>query len=438
MHIFWPLLIEVFLAVLIGLADTLMLYGVSKTAVGAVGSSATYMNFINVSFIVISGGMLAVFTQFVGAKKIPDAQKALKMALIINATIAIIVSIILIFFAHPILNALMGESDLVNKAAQYLQIVGGTSIFMALTPIIAEYMRSFGHDKSPMLSSVVANIVNITLNIFAIFVFGWGVIGVAVATAVSHFVNFICHIIMASILIPSDSDPAEIKSKVIIKDALKVGLPTAFETFFYFGSMAAIISMLNYYDSSGLLATIRVTVEHIAIFAYIPSAALAHANALKTGFRCGRHNYQRCLKQTHQVVLWGIITSASIAIILALLAEPMVIFLTTKEGVNGEEIPNIIRMVKICLWIHVALEVGRATNMIIGHSLKASGDGWFVGIIGMISMTIFIIGGSYLFVFVLPLAIIGIFIALTLDEIIRAILMLIRWNTKKWSRKSFL
>jgi putative MATE family efflux protein len=438
MHIFWPLLIEVFLAVLIGLADTLMLYGVSKTAVGAVGSAATYMNFINVFFIVISGGMLAVFTQFVGAKKIPDAQKALKLSLAINASIAIVISIILILFAHPILDALMGESDLVSKAAQYLQIVGGTSIFMALTPIVSEYMRSFGHDKSPMFSSVIANIVNITINILAIFVFEWGVIGVAIATAVAHFVNFAAHIIFAWKLIPRDTDRSQIKSKVILNDALRVGLPSAFETFFYFGSMAAIISMLNYYDSTGLLATIRVTVEHIAIFAYIPAAALAHANALKTGFRCGRHNFNKCLKQTHQVALYGIGISVILAIILAIFARPWVSILTSGEQLTPEAYENIVRFVKICLWIHVGLEAGRATNMIIGHSLKASGDGWYVGIIGMISMSIIAVGGSYLFGFTLQLAVIGIFIALALDEIVRAILMLIRWNTRKWSNKTFL
>jgi Na+-driven multidrug efflux pump len=44
--VFWPLLIEIFLSVLVSLSDTLMLYGVSEKAVAAVGTSITYLNFM--------------------------------------------------------------------------------------------------------------------------------------------------------------------------------------------------------------------------------------------------------------------------------------------------------------------------------------------------------------------------------------------------------
>jgi Na+-driven multidrug efflux pump len=67
--VFWPLLIEIFLSVLVSLSDTLMLYGIGQTAVAAVGSAITYLNFINVAFIILSAGMLTVFTQYVGANQ---------------------------------------------------------------------------------------------------------------------------------------------------------------------------------------------------------------------------------------------------------------------------------------------------------------------------------------------------------------------------------
>ncbi len=71
--VFWPLLIEIFLSVLVSLSDTLMLYAVSPQAVAAVGSAITYLNFLNVSFIILSAGMLAVFTQML----VPTKQKSL-------------------------------------------------------------------------------------------------------------------------------------------------------------------------------------------------------------------------------------------------------------------------------------------------------------------------------------------------------------------------
>ncbi|MFA5235635.1 MAG: MATE family efflux transporter [Bacilli bacterium] len=438
-NIFWPLLVEVFLAVLVTLTDTLMLYGVSGEAVGAVGSAATYLNFVTVAFAIFSTGALAVFTQFVGAKRHYAAQHALKLSLFINFAIALLISLTFIFFSTPILELLMGDSTLIPLASQYLQIVGGSAIFFGLTPIIGNYMRSFGHDKSPMFASLFANVVNIVLNYLAIYVFGWGVVGVAVATAASHLVNLIGHIVLAFVFVPKLTECSlDLNTKVILKDIVKIGLPSAFETFIYFGAMAAVVTILNLYDPSGVQVTVRVTVEHIASIAYIPSAALAHANAIKTGFRCGRHAYDRCSAETQRIALWGLVVSVSIATLLALFGEPIINLFTTSEGLQGSELEEIVTLVKTCLWIQVGLEVGRSINLIVGDSLKVAGDSLFVGIIGFLSLTVVVGVGSYVFGYHLGLGVIGVFTMLALDEIIRGLLMLFRWNTRRWSRKTLI
>jgi len=436
-NIFWPLLIEVFLAVLVNLSDTLMLYGVSNEAVGAVGSAATYLSFVNVAFVIFSSGALAVFTQFVGAKRHYAAQHALKLSLFVNFGIALIIAGALIFFPTEILRLLMGDSELVYAASQYLQIVGGSVLFTALTPIIGNYMRAFGHDKSPMFASLAANVTNIVLNVLAIYVLRWGVLGVALATAVAHFVNLVGHIVLAFVHVPKITDTTlDTSTKVILKDIMTIGLPSALETFVYFGAMAAVVTILNNYDPSGVQITVRVTVEHIASIAFIPSAALAHANSIKTGFRCGRHNYDKCLKETQRIGLWGLGISVSLAILLALFGEPIINLFTSSEGIYGVELEEIVRLVKLCLWIQVGLEVGRSINLIVGESLKVAGDAVYVGIVGFISLTLIVGVGSYFLGFSLGLGVIGVFIVLALDEVLRGLAMLFRWQTRKWSHKT--
>jgi putative MATE family efflux protein len=436
-NIFWPLLIEVFLGVLVTLTDTLMLYGVSGEAVGSVGSAATYLNFVTVAFTIFSTGALAVFTQFVGAKRHRTAQHALKVSLFINFAIALVISLTFIFFSTPILELFMGDSSLLPMASQYMQIVGGSVIFVSLTPIIGNYMRAFGHDKSPMFASILANVINIVLNYLSIYVFDWGVVGVAFATAVSHLVNLLGHIVLAFIFVPKIADDhLETKTGVIVKDMIRIGLPSAGETFIYFGAMAAVVTILNLYDPSGVQVTVRVTVEHIASIAYIPSAALAHANAIKTGFRCGRHSYDRCASETQRIALWGLVISVSIAVLLALFGEPIIHLFTTTEGVPGSELEEIVSLVKLCLWIQVGLEVGRSINLVVGDSLKVAGDALFVGIIGLLSLSIVVGVGSYLLGYRIGLGVVGVFIVLALDEIIRGLLMVFRWNTRRWSKKT--
>ncbi len=436
-NIFWPLLIEVFLAVLVSLTDTLMLYAVSNEAVGAVGTAATYLSFITVAFTIFSTGALAVFTQFMGAKKHYTAQHAFKIALVINLVIGLFISFTFIFFSTPILRLLMGTSDLIPAASIYLQIVGGSIFFNAMTPIVGNYMRAFGHDKSPMFASLAANVTNITLNILAIYVFHWGVIGVAAATATAYFVNLFGHIILAYIHVPQITQKKiDISNRDLIKDMLKVGFPAAIETFVYFGAMSVVVTVLNLYDPTGIQVTVRVTVEHIASIAYIPSAALAHANSIKTGFRCGRHNYERCASETQRIALWGLGVSVTIALLLAFFGDPIIRIFTSSEGMVGEELEAIVNLVKICLWIQVGLEVGRSINLITGESLKVAGDAMFVGIVGFISLTIIVGFGSYLLGYYFGFGVIGVFIVLALDEILRGLLMIFRWNTRTWAKKT--
>ena len=195
--VFWPLLIEIFLTVLVSLSDTLMLYGVGQTAVAAVGSSITYLNFLNVSFLILSAGLLAVFTQYVGANQAEVTKKAAWMGVIVNSIIALFVMGLIYLFFSQFIHFIIPDQTIADLATQYGLIVGIASIFIAINPIIGNYMRAFGHDKSPMVATIIANIINITLNYLAIFVFDWGVAGVAWATVIAHAGSFVAHVVLA-------------------------------------------------------------------------------------------------------------------------------------------------------------------------------------------------------------------------------------------------
>lgn len=229
--VFWPLLIEIFLSVLVSLSDTLMLYAVSPQAVAAVGSAITYLNFLNVAFIILSAGMLAVFTQYVGANQAEVTRKAARLGVLINAFIGIGVMALIYVFFSEFIHFIIPDQRIADLATEYGLIVGAASIFIAINPIIGNYMRSLGHDKSPMVATIIANVINIVLNYVSIFVFNWGVAGVAWATFVSHVGSFVSHLVLANFNLPKKIDKANVYAKKLIADSLEVGLPSAFENF---------------------------------------------------------------------------------------------------------------------------------------------------------------------------------------------------------------
>lgn len=65
--LFIPMALETLFMMLTGMADTVMLSSVSDSAVGAVGTANTYISIFIITFGIISSGMVAVVTQFIGA-----------------------------------------------------------------------------------------------------------------------------------------------------------------------------------------------------------------------------------------------------------------------------------------------------------------------------------------------------------------------------------
>ena len=90
------------------------------------------------------------------------------------------------------------------------------------------------------------------------------------------------------------------------------------------------------------------------------------------------------------------------------------------------------------LVIDIALEVGRAANLVFGQALKTSGDALFTSIIAVIFMYLCMVGGTWFFGIHLGMMAVGAYIGLASDECIRAVCMALRWRSGKWRAKGFI
>ena len=78
-QLFFPIFFENFFAMLTGMVDTLMLSMEGDQAVGAVGTANTYISIFVIMFSIISSGMIAVMTQYIGARRPGVAQRAMRL-----------------------------------------------------------------------------------------------------------------------------------------------------------------------------------------------------------------------------------------------------------------------------------------------------------------------------------------------------------------------
>ncbi len=430
LKLFIPLALETLCYMLSGMVDTVMLSTVGDHAVGAVGTANTYLNVFIIMFNILSSGMIAVMTQYIGAKKYGIAYQARQLGIAFNAVLGILLSVFLFLFSGRLLETLGVAPLLMEDAKTYLQIVGGCCLLNALIPIFSSYLRAFGYTRQPLAATLLANALNLCLNAFFLFVVHAGVAGVAAATVISRVVNLGIVVVMSAYLIRAKEHTERLKNTVVLRQIIKIGLPSALETALYNVAMTLTIRFLNRMDTSGLNVTARAYAAQISNFSYCVGAALAQANAIMTGWHIGESNYFACDRDTKKAACIGILTAAGLEALFALNADALIRLFTRDE--------TMIALVKILLTIDIVLEIGRVTNLVFGQALKTSGDAFFTTIIGVIFMYLCMVGGTWLFGIHLQFYAIGAYIGLAGDECVRAVCMFLRWQSGKWKTKGFI
>lgn len=429
-QLFFPIFIEILFFMLVGSIDTLMLSSVGDDKVGAVGAANTYLSVFTISFSVISTGVMAVMTQYIGANKNGVARQAKNIGVIFNGVVGGMLSLVLLFWSEPVLHVLGTADRLLFHATVYMRIVGGTSILMALTPIFTSYLRAFGYTREPLIANVTANVLNIILNSVFLFVLDYGVAGVAMATAVSRGVGLLFAIIMCVKKIKIPKEAEKIGVSTVCKNILQVGVPSALESALYNVAMAIVMKFLNEMSEDGIYVTAKSYASQITMFSYCAGVALSNANAIIVGWRIGEKRYDECYRATLKAAKLGVITAVVVAGIFALTGKYLMRIFTDDS--------KVIELVVTILTIDVVLEIGRNCNIVFGSALKTAGDAAYTVLIAVVFMYLFAVFGSYIFGIKLQWFIVGSWIGLAMDECMRAILMGIRWKSRIWEQKVLL
>ena len=432
--LFIPIFLETFFLMLAGMVDTLMLAHLGDAKVGAVGTANSYLNAFFIFFGVISSGLIAVMTQYIGNGKKGVAVQSRRVAILINGAIGLALALTLGLAGGPILDALGASEALRADAAIYLRIVGAGCILDALIPVFSCYLRAFDKSKYSLISAFGGNIVNIVFNALAIYAFPaspiGGVVGVALGTVIGKVVNIVLCLIFGRIFVKGGQYKEKEDLKTLIKSLLRIGLPAALETAIYSIAMGVIMIFVGRMDADGFNSTSKTYAQQISNFAFCASFSFAQANVIISGWNIGRGELKACYPLTKKSGLIAVGSGIVVETIIAITSPWLLLMFTTDQA--------IISVVQKLLFVDIALEIGRAANLVYGMTLKATGDSIYPVILALIFNAVAAVGGSYLFGTVFHMGVFGVFIGMAIDEVMRAGFMIIRYRSGKWEKKILL
>lgn len=428
----WPIFIETALFMLLGFIDVFVLSKYDDLAASSVNTANQAVSIVTIVFTVISGASAVLISQSLGAGNKKGASRIAALSITFSFVFGIIISAILMFLNKPILSFIGATGQILEFGSQYLSIVGGFLFLQALLNIMAVIIRNHGMTQISMYVTVGMNIINTVLDVvFVLGLFGMprlGVMGVAIATTFSRFVGTI---VLAIVLFKKIEKPSIFKllkpfPKDDTKNIVKIGVPSALESFLYNISQLVITSMVLKCLTDTDLIT-KTYVQNITMFFYIFAVSIGQASQIIVGHLVGAKRFDDAYKQGFRGYRNCLFITIIVSIIGMLLGKILMGIFTDNQ--------EIITLGSNILMVNIFLELGRTTNIILIACLRGAGDVFYPTGCAIFSMWFISVLGSYVFAVVLGLGIYGLWIAFAADELFRGIMMIIRWKGGKWRSK---
>lgn len=427
-----PIAMEQFFRILVSSIDTMMLSSYSNDAVAAVGLVSQYSFFLTIIFSVIGTGCSIVLAQYLGAQKSNDELNHVAQAgAIMVFFTSILLTALVIFGTGWLLDRYQLEESVRHFAWQYFVIFGGCFCFFnAFSLLQGAILRSYGYTSEAMITSIVANLVNVLGN--ALSLYGWfglpvlGVPGVAGASGLAMVVScilFFFFIRRRRDVVFHIHGITKVPREAF-KLVLKVGVPTAGESLSYNVSQITVMAMISTLGTYAMSA--QVYTMTILRFVFIAAIAIGQATQIKSGYFVGAHQNDIVYKKVFRYQFVATACSMIMIVIVNLIKNPVIGIFT--------DIPEVHSYVSILLLYSAYIEFGRSLNLIYIGGLKGAGDVRFPVLYGIFSNWSIQVLLSYILGIKCGLGLVGFWLGIGTDETTRGFVMLWRWKSRRWEK----
>lgn len=426
----WPIFLELFLFMMLGMADTFMLSAISDNAVSGVGAANQFLYISILVLEVIGNGASIVVAQYLGSRNKDEAGRISALAVTLNLLIGLAISVLFLLFHGLMLRGMNLSGEIYEYAKSYLAIVGGALFLQAVLNSFSAIIRVHGFTKEAMFVSLGMNVLHVLLNYALIFgKAGFprlGVEGAAISTLVSRTAALIVFAWLFYRIMewkPRFADYWNLSRERIGK-IVKIGLPSAFEQIMYQACQMVFLFYVTFLGAESLAA--RQYATNISMFIYLFALAVAMGTSIIVGRMVGANKKDDAYRRVWTSARIALCGTFAMVVVVILLRKPLM-GLFTKD-------PVVIEMGMKVLLLSILLETGRTLNLVIINSLRASGDAQYPVWIGVLSMVAMSLPLGYLLVFQLDLGLTGVWLAIAADEWTRAIIMFFRWRSRKWEK----
>ena len=423
-----PLLLEQFLAVSMGMADTIMVSSVGEAAISGVSLVDGVNTLILQVLAALATGGAVIASQYLGRRDTRNARRAasqLYFTLIVSTSTA---ALLVMALCRPMLRAVFGaiEEDVMRFAQTYFFVSAVSYPFMGIYNAGAALFRAQGNSRISMYASLVMNVINILGNALLIFGLHMGVLGAALATLIGR--------VFAAAWVTWQLERSENPMRIaslhdllpdgeLIRRILSIGIPSGLENGMFHIGKLLVSSLVSTLGTAAIAA--NAVANTLSSMANIPGNAVSLAMIPVVGRCLGAGEKEQARENAGRLmrVAYAGIAATNLAL---LVLAPWAVRLFSLSQEAMDITVTVIRsfdVVSIFLW---------PASFTLPNALRAGGDARFTMTVSMISMWLFRVIACYIFVKGMGLGLLSVWGGMYIDWAFRVLLFCLRYRSGRW------
>ena len=292
-----PILAALFLQTMYGAVDLLIVGRFGNAAdVSAVSTGSQIMQVITLAITGLTMGITILIGQKLGESKRKEAGNVVGSGISIFAVIAVITTILFVAFAPSVAKAMQTPAEAFDSTVTYLRICCAGLVFIIAYNVIGGVFRGLGDSKTPLMTVLIACIVNIVADLIFVGVFKMAATGAALATVLAQTVSVVLSLIIITRRgLPFEFDLKSIKfHKGLTSQILKFGAPIALQDLLVQISFLVILMIGN---SMGVTQSAGMGIaEKLVGFIMLMPSAFSQAVSAFVAQNFGARKYDRAKK----------------------------------------------------------------------------------------------------------------------------------------------
>ena len=425
-----PVFLEQAFMVAMGMVTTILVSRVDSYALPAVSVVDGILNLVLAFFGALTIGATIIVAQYTGKGDREKASGVAAQAIVLSVGFGVIFCIVLAVFRNQVIDLLFGSAaeGVILDARLFMGISAFSLPAVAVMLCVLGVLRGSGNTHIPMAITMIVNIVNLVLGL--VLIWNFGVAGAAFALLIARYVGAVLgllYIIKRSLTIRFSGISSFRPNFSIQKMILGLGLPTSVESgTFQMGKLVITVFVAGM--GTAAIAS-NAVIASVSGILFSLGTVFSTGTTILVGQRVGRGKIDDVKKTAYFTVAASMFALFIACVIIYVFMSPMLSLYEITD-----EMMAILRPVIIILCI--VTPIFWSASFVGPAALRATGDVKYAMVVAIASMVFVRVALAYILGVLLGLGILGVWLSMYADWVVRAVFFMLRIKSGKWQGRA--